>query len=166
MSRELAQLIEALGLAQHAHTDFELSLAAGQNSGWLEWRPPANYDAAILYWFTYGDIISRVFQIESAQAGYTIGTKVVGPDEINLGVACWLYITDRDPLLFKATNLDVAAQPLYCTLWHSNVDTMQKMAIIKYVLWEHAAPKLYKRLIKAGLMGEIETLPRRILDEE
>ena len=160
--RQLAQLIEGLDLAQHAHTDFELELLAGESSGWIEWTPPAGNSCAIVYWFTYGNLLSDVFRVRSGQRNYPIGIKTVRSDSIQHGVAPFLYVTDRDPFLFELTNIDVMTHTFTGVFWHLNVKTAQRLATIKYVLWEYIRPGLYWDLLDVGIIEPIEDLPKRL----
>lgn len=159
MSRELAVMLESLELVHHAHTDFELSVSAGSNSGFLTLGPTAPYEAAIIYWFTYGDVLSGVWQIKSQHSGYPRGTKMVGPDELEHGVTAWIYVTNQFPLLFYAGNTGSTDAVLYATLWHENVMSLRTLDIIKVIEWEWRCPGMLKLAYKYGFIPELPNLP-------
>ena len=159
MSRELALIIESLGLVQHAHTDYAMSIGGSANTGWMSITPSAPFEATILYWFTYGDILSRVFRVKTYHLGYTLGTKVVGPDELQFGTACFLYVTDADPFSIYIENLDTVSRMFYGTLWHLNVMTLKQLDLIRVIAWEHAAPGMLKIAHKYGLLPQFPNLP-------
>ena len=165
MSRYLAQTIEALGLAQHAHADTELTMPGSSDTGWLEWAPSAPFQAVIAYWETFGDILSGVFQLASRHRGYSLGTKTIGPDEITHGSAFWLYVTDQDPVEYKITNLDTVPRTLYATSWFLNVMTLKQLDIIKVVIWEMMAPGMLRIAAKYGWIPEFPSLPPGMLTD-
>lgn len=158
--RELPILICALELAQNAHTDFEIELPGNGDTGWAELVPSAPFEAVIPYYFSYGENPPGVFRLYGAQAGYTLGVKVIDSDELKLGVYHWLYATNRDSLAFRVENLDSLAHTCKITMWHLNVMKLEQLDLIRLVCWEYAAPGAIMLAEAKGYSPPFEHMPQ------
>ena len=164
MSRDLAQRILSLELAQLAHTDTELTIAAGANTGWLQYSPTAPFQAIIAFFVTFGDFPSNILQFKTRHKDYYIGEKVIGPDEFQFGTATWLYITDRNPAEYYITNNDSVSRVFSFSTWQLNVTTLQRLDVIKLMVWEMSAPRMFRLLSKYGMSPALPDLPNGMLD--
>lgn len=159
MSKELAMALETLELVHHAHTDYEISVSAGSNTGFMSLGPSAPYEATIIYWFTYGNVLADVWQMKARHRGYTMGTKMIGPDELQHGITSWVYITNQYPFEFYAANTGGIDGVLYATMWHLNIMKLQMLDIIKVISWEWHCPGMIKLAKKYGFIPELPDLP-------
>ena len=157
--RELAIIIEALELALHAHGDLEVTLAGGATTGWIEVMPGSPFEAIIPYAITFADCPPGIFQLESEQKFYTRGVKTLSTDEMQLGIEAWFYVTDRDPLRMKITNLDAQPHTISITMWYLNVIKLEQLDIIRMVLWEYVARGSIAMAMKRGYAPPFEYIP-------
>jgi len=165
MSRELATKIEALELAKHAHVDYDVPVGAALGTGWMTVSPDTSFEGKIIYWMTYGDNTTRIWRLKAMHRGYSLGTKILGEDEVNHGIACWVYVTAQEPLLFSAENTSAATATLHTTLWYLNVTTLKQMDRIRVVIWEYMCPGLLSVALRNGWIQGVTALPDSELEE-
>ena len=163
MSRELAQLVQALRLAHHGQTEIVISLAAGgSESGQLV--PSEPYFGLVLYSITFGDIISGIFELTCAQSGYTRSVKTIDSDDITLGESPWLYIIEREPFRYEVKNTDSVARTFRAKFDHLNVSQRRDFELIKLVAWEYVSGCLWSLLDRHGMAPPLQ-LPPKLLED-
>jgi len=93
--------------------------------------PSPPYYATIIHRFSYGDILSGIFQVWGGQKGMTYHTGVITSDIIASGISTWLVVTQKDSLVFSLQNNDVVNRYFECYLWQINILTQSELEQIR-----------------------------------